>query len=70
MLDRVRRVFHAGAPAPTDDFWYEPLTRTNAAGARVSAETAMRVAIVFASPRPQANRNTSSQGSAGSSFDL
>jgi len=48
MLNRVWRTFRAGAAAPTDDFWYEPLTRTNAAGARVSAETAMRVSIVFA----------------------
>jgi HK97 family phage portal protein len=37
-----------GAPAPWDDFWYNPVGQTSAAGMRVSADTAKRLTVILA----------------------
>jgi HK97 family phage portal protein len=50
-ISRGASQFHAdmtGAPAPWDDFWYGPLGVSSAAGMRVSADSAKRIAAVLA----------------------
>jgi HK97 family phage portal protein len=37
-----------GAPAPWDDFWYQPIGTGSSTGMRITAETAKRIACVYA----------------------
>jgi HK97 family phage portal protein len=37
-----------GAPAPWDDYWYQPLGSPSSSGMRVNAESAKRIAVVMA----------------------
>lgn len=50
----VTRAMLAQAPAGTDDFWYMPISMTTAAGVPVSADTAMRLSVVYACVRVKA----------------
>ena len=51
LLDSLMVPTFASAPAPWDDYWFQPVGMTSAAGTRVSAESAMTISTVHACVR-------------------
>lgn len=47
----VTRAMLSAGPAASDDFWYGPVAALSASGATVSADTALRLSVVFACVR-------------------